>query len=199
MLGRMELESLSFDLPDLMNRTLNLFQSEARLRTIRLSLEIAPDIPSQVTGDPTRLRQILVNLLGNAFKFTDQGAVSVNVRLDHEDKNGHLTLYFSVKDTGIGIPTSIHDRLFQSFVQADAATNRQYGGSGLGLTISKQLAELMGGSIGVISEPGRGSCFWFTVSLSTSMQGEKPSLQADKQACYLEVRQGSADSGGGRQ
>nr|WP_246506653.1 hybrid sensor histidine kinase/response regulator [Kistimonas asteriae] len=175
--GRMELESLSFDLSDLMNRTLNLFQSEARLRNIRLSLEIAPDIPSQVTGDPTRLRQILVNLLGNAFKFTDQGAVSVNVRLDLEDENGQLTLYFSVKDTGIGIPTSLHDRLFQSFVQADAATNRQYGGSGLGLTISKQLAELMGGDIGVISEPGRGSCFWFTVNLSTSMPNEKLSSQ----------------------
>ncbi|GAA4652207.1 hypothetical protein GCM10023116_44910 [Kistimonas scapharcae] len=110
--GRMELESIAFDLQDLMARTLNVFQSEAHLRNIDLSLEIAPDIPRQVTGDPTRLRQILVNLLGNAFKFTDKGAVSVRVRLDHEDENGQLTLYFSVKDTGIGIPTSLHERLF---------------------------------------------------------------------------------------
>ena len=172
--GRMELESIAFDLQDLMTRTLDLFQSEARLRNIDLSLEISPEIPRQVTGDPTRLRQILVNLLGNAFKFTDKGAVAVRVRLDHEDENGQLTLYFSVKDTGIGIPTALHERLFQSFVQADAATNRQYGGSGLGLTISKQLAELMGGEIGVISEPGRGSCFWFTANLATSLSGEQP-------------------------
>ena len=112
-------------------------------------------------GDPGRLRQILINLVGNAFKFTERGEIVISVELEDEDDD-KATVKCSVRDTGIGIPQDRLDRLFKSFSQVDASTTRKYGGSGLGLAISKQLAELMGGTIGCSSEYGKGSTFWFT-------------------------------------
>ncbi len=166
--GRLELEALSFDLRGAVRASVQLFAEQAKAKGLRLTCDIHPAIPSILRNDPGRLRQILTNLIGNAIKFTGQGHVAVRVTLDeqplltpapHQDG---LSLCFAVSDSGIGLTADQRGRLFQAFTQADASTTRQYGGTGLGLAICKQLAQLMGGMIGVDSEPGRGSTFWFT-------------------------------------
>ena len=129
---------------------------------IVLAFEIAPELQDAVRGDDQRLRQVLINLLGNAVKFTPRGEVAVRASLEGEEAETS-TIRFDVSDTGIGIPTEGQANLFQAFTQVDSSTTRKYGGTGLGLAISRQLAELMGGEIGIQSEAGTGSTFWFTL------------------------------------
>lgn len=130
------------------------------------------DLPAIVRGDPGRLRQILVNLSGNAIKFTKQGEVVIRAGVQKED-NTHVTVRFSVSDTGIGIPADRMNVLFEAFSQVDASTTRKYGGTGLGLTISKQLAEMMGGQIGVENKEEKGTTFWFTAVFEKQLEGRE--------------------------
>ena len=162
--GRIELENFDFDLRHIVEDLLDLFAEQASAKGIELAALIHANVPTWVQGDPGRLRQILTNLVGNAFKFTDKGEIDILVQLA-EETDRRVLLRFEVRDTGIGIPPEVQARLFQAFTQADSSTTRKYGGTGLGLAISKQLVELMGGTMAVQSTPGEGSTFSFTVSL----------------------------------
>jgi signal transduction histidine kinase/CheY-like chemotaxis protein/HPt (histidine-containing phosphotransfer) domain-containing protein len=162
--GRVELEAAPLDLRDVIARALEVVEARATAKGLFLGQSIAPGVPVFLLGDPNRLRQVIVNLLGNGVKFTEQGGLDVRVEFDPEDSRpGCLRL--AVSDTGIGIPTGQVERIFESFTQADSSTARKYGGTGLGLTISRQLVELMGGRIWVESAVGSGSTFFFTVKL----------------------------------
>jgi two-component system sensor histidine kinase/response regulator len=174
--GRIELEDVPFDLHDLAASVLGLISVPASQRGNELELEIDEDVPRAVTGDPVRLRQVLNNLLSNAVKFTEDGRVRVGLSTaDSEaDSDGasHVRVRFSVEDTGIGIPAAKISQIFQEFQQADTSTARRYGGTGLGLTISRRLVALMGGQLGVESLPGRGSTFHFVLPLHKDPAGE---------------------------
>jgi signal transduction histidine kinase/DNA-binding response OmpR family regulator len=159
--GKLDLETIDFDLREVMEDVSDLVGNMAFEKGLEYVAMVSPDIQPQLRGDPGRLRQILINLVNNAIKFTETGEVAVNVAMDKESA-AHVTLCFSVHDTGIGIAEDRMDRLFKSFSQVDGSTTRRYGGTGLGLTISKRLAEMMGGKIGVRSDAGQGSEFWFT-------------------------------------
>jgi two-component system, sensor histidine kinase and response regulator len=162
--GKMELEKMPFELHDLVSEAAELFASEAHKKGLELLVAIDQSVPRQVVGDPARLRQVLLNLISNAVKFTDRGEVAVTVQLaqNHEQRQG---ISFCVRDTGIGIAPQSIAKIFEAFSQADGSTTRRYGGTGLGLTIVKQLVELMGGNTRVESCPGAGSSFCFTVCL----------------------------------
>lgn len=162
--GKLELESVDFDLLSVLEDICDILGLKAQGKGLKMIHQIAPAVPSSLCGAPVRLRQILTNLLANAIKFTNEGEVSVQIKVDHETED-QVILRFIVKDTGIGIPEDRMDSLFRAFTQAEGSYNRKYGGTGLGLAISKQLVELMGGQIGVQSTPGRGSIFWFSVPL----------------------------------
>jgi two-component system sensor histidine kinase/response regulator len=162
--GQLDLEVLDFDVRTTLEDVVDMLAVPAEDKGLVLSCLAYPDVPSLVRGDPGRLRQTLLNLVGNAIKFTEQGEVHIRVRAIQETET-HVTMRFDVADTGIGIPTDSLNRLFQSFYQVDASITRKYGGTGLGLAISKQLVEMMGGRIGVASEAGQGSNFWFTAVL----------------------------------
>jgi PAS domain S-box-containing protein len=168
---KLALENIDFNLHVMLESTVEMVALPAGQKGLELTCHVAPEVPSEVRGDPNRLRQILLNLAGNAIKFTRQGEVAIRVRLDREDDTT-VTLRFAVADTGIGVPPGRQAALFAPFVQADGSTTRKYGGTGLGLAISKQLAELMGGAIGLDSEEGNGSTFWFTAVL------EQPAVRA---------------------
>ncbi len=159
--GHLELHAVDFDLYDELEETAQLLAPRALAKGVEFSLRIEPDIPTVVRADALRLRQILTNLIGNAIKFTQSGEVALQVAA--ESAGDRLRLDFAVSDTGIGVAPEAQRRIFDSFSQADASTTRSFGGTGLGLAIAKQLAELMGGSIAVQSEPGRGSTFRFDV------------------------------------
>ena len=159
--GKLSFEILDMDLVETIEGAVELLAEKAITKRIDLVTFIPDDVPTELRGDPGRLRQILINLVGNAVKFTDKGEVDVRVR-KAEETSERVTLRFSVRDTGIGISPKEQERLFKSFSQADSSTSRKYGGTGLGLSISKRLAELMGGEIGVESESGQGSTFWFS-------------------------------------
>lgn len=163
--GKLEIENIMFDLRDCIEEAIDTLAIQAMEKGLDISYVFGKEIPASLLGDPTRLRQIIVNLLGNAVKFTDKGGVVVRVEPFHI-KDDDVILHFKITDTGIGIPSDRIDRLFGSFSQVDASTTRKYGGTGLGLAISKNLAELMGGSMWVESSEGEGSTFHFTVSFN---------------------------------
>ena len=174
--GRVELEPKDFDLHELIEGVADLLSPRATAQGIELNSFVPLDVPSRVIGDSGRLRQILVNLAGNALKFTGQGGVSIE--LDLLATNEESGLYrFRVSDTGIGIDREGQAKLFERFTQADSSTTRRYGGTGLGLAISKQFVDLMNGEIGVESTPGKGSCFWFTVELPLGKTRCNPQIQ----------------------
>ncbi len=168
--GKLTLESIDFDLRTSVEETVELVASRAFSKGLNLACLVHANVPSALRGDPGRLRQILLNLVGNAIKFTEQGEVVVSVSLVHHTDT-QATVRFEVQDTGIGLSTEAQGRLFQSFSQADNSITRKYGGTGLGLAICKQLTELMGGQIGVESQVGMGSTFWFSVSLGIQPPG----------------------------
>jgi signal transduction histidine kinase/DNA-binding response OmpR family regulator len=161
--GAMQLEAIDFDPRAAVEDVMTLMAGRAHDKGLELAYLIEPGVPAVLEGDPGRLKQILTNLIGNAVKFTEKGEVVVRVEPDDNGSNGQPTVRFEVEDTGIGMTAEQRGRLFQSFTQADASTTRRYGGTGLGLAISKQLVEIMGGDIGVRSEPGVGSTFFFEV------------------------------------
>jgi len=160
--GHVELECVDFDMPYLLDSLDAFWGSQLQAKNLSFSIETAPDMTKIVKGDPTRIRQILFNLLGNAVKFTKIGGVKIVIS-EQQLADGDLRMRFAIMDTGIGIDLSAQSKLFKKFAQADASISRSHGGTGLGLAISKQLAELMGGEIGVKSAPGEGSTFWFTI------------------------------------
>jgi signal transduction histidine kinase/CheY-like chemotaxis protein len=170
--GKLDLETLDFDLRETMEDVSELLGLKSRDRGVAFACLVDAGVPFLLRGDPGRLRQVLINLAGNALKFTSEGEVAVRVSLD-EESGTHALVRFTVTDTGIGIPADRLDRLFESFSQVDASTTRKYGGTGLGLAISKQLAEMMGGEIGVESTPGSGSTFWFTGRFPKRSEGKE--------------------------
>ncbi len=174
--GKLELEKLDFDLRVALEEVAALPALLAHQKGLQFAYQIHHEVPSLLRGDPGRLRQILLNLLGNAIKFTHSGEVVLRVALEEEDEQ-QAKIRFSVSDTGIGICQADQERLFESFQQVDASITRKYGGTGLGLAISRQLAQLMGGRIGVESSPGAGSTFWFSASFCKQAQVRETPLQ----------------------
>ena len=162
--GKLTLQPTDFSISECVQFATDLLTEGAKNKGLRLSYHIADDVPPTVRADKSRIRQVLINLVGNAIKFTETGDVAINVSVINNRVDA-ATLRIEVRDTGIGIPSNAHQTIFENFSQADSSTTRRFGGTGLGLTISKQLVELMGGKIGVVSAPGQGSRFWFQLPL----------------------------------
>ncbi len=160
--GKLDLESLEMDLRGNVEEIGSMMALQAAMKSLELIVDVAPDVPQTVLGDPHRIRQCLVNLVSNAVKFTSTGEIVIEVRVS-ERRGTDVLLRFEVRDTGVGIAPEARAGLFQPFTQADSSTTRRFGGTGLGLSIVKRLVQLMGGEVGVLSEPGRGSAFWFTL------------------------------------
>ncbi len=181
--GRINLEEVPFSIAREVQNIEQIMKFKAEEKGIDLHLEISDDLPESVVGDPTRLSQILINLAGNAIKFTEKGTVRLTVKVtDRMEDNARV--YFEVADTGIGIPQARLDKIFMSFTQADSDTTRRYGGTGLGLTISKQLVEMQKGNLGVESEPGKGSRFFFEIpyrikASGSVLEGKQPEFRSD--------------------
>ena len=176
--GQIELEEVEFDVQRLVSDALNIFYAQAKEKDIELRVEIDNKIPPSLIGDPTRLKQVLINLVGNALKFTQDGSVTVSVGVlplseDHTDHD-FVCVEFIITDTGVGMNDVTRNKLFESYVQADASINRRYGGTGLGLVISKQLVELMGGKIQVQSQEGKGSIFSYQLQLRRKEDQDNP-------------------------
>jgi PAS domain S-box-containing protein len=173
--GRVELDTIDFDLRTTIEGVADTLVHRASTKGLELICMIPHEVPTFLRGDPGRLRQILMNLGGNAVKFTEKGEVVIRAELSEETED-RVRLLFSVTDTGIGIPEDKQSKIFENFTQADGSMTRKYGGTGLGLSISKRLVELMGGQIGVESQPGKGSRFWFTVTLEKQKEFKEISL-----------------------
>ena len=174
--GKLEFEAIPFDLREIVNDVVVLHALKAEQAGIYLKSEIDERVPEHVVGDPTRMRQVLVNLISNAMKFTNEGGISVRVKLKLLDEK-EVLIRVEVEDTGIGIPTNKHQKLFLAFSQADGSTTRKHGGTGLGLAIVRQLVEMMHGNLGIDSEVGKGSKFWFVIPLGIAHEDEvKPAL-----------------------
>ncbi|MDH4083208.1 MAG: ATP-binding protein [Nitrospira sp.] len=168
--GKLQIETLAFDMRQLVKDVLELFSGPAESKGLKLTAVLPEILLPEYEGDPVRIRQILTNLIGNAIKFTAHGQITLHITVD-EDSVSTTTLCLQVQDTGIGVEPAAQEELFTPFTQADGSTTRRYGGTGLGLAIVKQLAQLMGGIVGVDSVPGQGSTFWCTIQL------QKPSAQ----------------------
>ncbi len=173
--GRLVIEKTEFDLHELLGSTYKMMRVQAEQKNLNLNLHIQPEMPYKLIGDPHHLRQIFINLIGNAIKFTERGKVDINASLLKRSDN-KVTIQFEIVDTGIGIPESAQSKIFKSFTQADSSTTRNYGGTGLGTTISKKLVELMLGQIGLESRTGEGSRFWF--SMPFTMQDDITAVDA---------------------
>jgi PAS domain S-box-containing protein len=176
--GKMDLENVPFTPVVAVENATDILAAAARKKGLSLSTYVGPDVPHRVLGDADRLRQVLLNLLGNAVKFTAQGSVTVRAIVDRVEGEFGVVLRFSVTDTGPGIAPEVADQLFEPFRQADQSTRRRFGGTGLGLSISRRIVELMGGRIGFDSSPGRGSTFWFTIPF-TRVPDEVEPARAD--------------------
>ena len=180
--GQFTLEAVPFNIHELLSTSVDLFRPRAQDKGIKIGYQIGADVPATLVGDPHRVRQILINLLGNAVKFTDQGEIEVQVNSENTTADSLIApgssamtaadcvLRLSVRDTGIGIPADKHEVIFESFAQADSSTTRKYGGSGLGLAIAKRLANLMGGTMGIESRVNHGSTFFFTARFALQVQ-----------------------------
>jgi signal transduction histidine kinase/ActR/RegA family two-component response regulator len=168
---KLTLEAVRFVLADVIGEALKPLGAGAGQKGIKLLCDVAPDVPASVVGDPVRLKQIVINLIGNAIKFTDRGQVVLSIRQD-SCSDDSICLHFSVRDTGIGIPADKHAAIFEAFRQADGSTTRRFGGTGLGLAISATLVTLMDGRIWVESEPGAGSTFHFTAAFKRAAEGD---------------------------
>ena len=188
--GKLELEVLDFRLDTLLANIASQLGDAAAVKGLVLQFDIAPDLPQRWRGDPLRLEQVLLNLASNAIKFSDNGSIYVRVR-QSEERASHTLLRFEVQDRGIGMKQEEVAQLFRSFHQADPSTTRRYGGSGLGLVISKQLAELMGGKVGVYSQPGQGSTFWFTARLEKCVEASDDGI-AEVEPDVLDVIRGAS-------
>jgi signal transduction histidine kinase/ActR/RegA family two-component response regulator len=165
--GKLNFENISFNLDQIINDVVTLYSLKSEQQGVVLVQKIDESLPASLVGDPTRIRQVIVNLVSNALKFTDQGEVKINVDVVNVDRN-NVDVKISVSDTGIGIPETAQKTLFNAFTQADGSTTRKYGGTGLGLAIVSQLVDMMGGTLGVDSVEGEGSRFWFTVNFQYS-------------------------------
>ena len=184
--GKMTLDCISFELHEVLEDTLRALALRAQQKGLELICHIAPDVPESVSGDPGRLRQVLVNLVGNAIKFTREGEIVVRVQLERRDRHA-VTLRVAVRDTGIGIPPDKQQAIFEAFTQADGSTTREYGGTGLGLAISSRLVTMMGGELEVTSTPGQGSTFHFALTVATA-DDEESFLNAAERNCLQAAR-----------
>jgi signal transduction histidine kinase len=170
--GKLELDPIPFRLRDTIARLMQPLAFRASEKGLELLYDIQPEVPDNIVSDPTRLSQVVINLVGNAIKFTSVGEVEVRVALEAVE-NGRARLHFSVRDTGVGIPLDKQQTIFEAFSQAYSDTTRKFGGTGLGLTISTRIVEMMGGRIWVESEPGVGSCFHFTLEAAIAGNAEE--------------------------
>ncbi|MCX7804636.1 MAG: PAS domain S-box protein [Planctomycetota bacterium] len=198
--GRIEIEAVEFDVADVLESAVSAVRASAAAKGLAVAVEIAPGVPAAFVGDPVRVRQVLVNLLGNAVKFTEQGRVSARVAPAPPDIAPPGSLLFEVRDTGVGIPEDKQEAIFEAFVQVDGSTTRKFGGTGLGLTICRRLVDLMGGRIWVESRPGAGSTFYFflppkTVAAERTVTASGESATAEPIASPLAAA-GTAHGGG---
>jgi two-component system sensor histidine kinase/response regulator len=163
--GRLDFEAIDFSLRSTLDEIMRMLAYGARQKTLSLSWDVKPEVPDAVYGDPARLRQVLLNLVGNAIKFTSEGGVSLTVDRPEKGAADEGLLHFAVTDSGIGVPFDKQHVIFEAFTQADASLTRKYGGTGLGLAISSRLVQMMGGQLWLKSAPGKGSTFHFTANL----------------------------------